>query len=330
MKKLLFASTALVATAGVAAADISLSGSAEVGIFGGSNTEDQFHTDLDINFSMTGETDGGLAFGASVDLDETDDGDVFNPEDDGGATWFLAFGGLRLDMGDTDGAFDAAMQEVALAAGSIQDNETAHAGYSGNGGFSNDFSDEQLGMGLDGGYDGQIARVSYNFSGFTGHFSVEADDTGEDDPIWGVGVRWVGDLAGLSIGVGLGYQEANDVADVWGISLDTTFDFGLSAAINYSELSVEEDINGEDELTHLGIGFGYTWEALSVGVNWGQYDIGDDITNSGWGIAASYDLGGGLAVQAGYGNSSLDDDFATNNGLDDDFSNYSFGVSMSF
>ncbi|MEQ8367166.1 MAG: porin, partial [Roseicyclus sp.] len=48
MKKVLFATTALVATAGVAAADVAVSGGAEMGLFGGSGTETQFFTDIDV------------------------------------------------------------------------------------------------------------------------------------------------------------------------------------------------------------------------------------------------------------------------------------------
>ena len=71
MKKILFATTALVATAGVASAEIALSGMAEMGIYN-PNTETadtQFFTDIDVTFTMTGESDNGLTFGASIDID---------------------------------------------------------------------------------------------------------------------------------------------------------------------------------------------------------------------------------------------------------------------
>ncbi|KKL69695.1 hypothetical protein LCGC14_2112360, partial [marine sediment metagenome] len=72
MKKVLFATTALVASTSFAMADVDLSGVAEMGIFGGDGIEDQFHTDIDVTFSMSGSTDNGLTFGASIDLDESD------------------------------------------------------------------------------------------------------------------------------------------------------------------------------------------------------------------------------------------------------------------
>jgi outer membrane protein OmpU len=306
MKNLLLASTALVATAGIAAAEVTISGAAEIGIVGGdAYATDQFWTDVEVVFAMTGESDGGLAFGASIDLDEAAN---LNGTDDGGATWFLAFGPMRLDMGDTDGAYDAALQEVALAGASLADDETVHAGYNGN-------------SGLDGTFDGQIARVSYSAAGFTGGLSVEVDDSGNLDPVWGLGLRYTTDFGGTGIGIGLGYQTQEDTADLLGLSLDATFAGGFRAAINYAEA----DINGQsDNGTFFGVGVGYTMNALSVGVNYGEYDdwtlgCGDC---DGYGLAATYDLGGGLSANLGYGNS----DFGSGNDSD----SYSLGLRMSF
>ncbi|WP_299783932.1 porin [uncultured Marivita sp.] len=325
MKTLLLASTALVATAGIAAAEVSITGYAEIGVVGGdryATTTDpdgdraQFHTDIDVTFSMTGESDGGLAFGASVDLDETVEDNEFNfgdATDQYGATWFLAYGGMRLDMGDTDGAYDAVLQEVALAGATLADDETEHSGYNGN-------------SGLDGLYDGQIARVSYSAAGFTAALSAEIDDSGEDDPVWGLGVRYVTDFGGAAIGVGLGYQTVDRDVDadieLIGLSLDAKLANGFSAAINYAEADIEgQDDNG----TFVGVGVGYTMNALSIGVNYGEYDdwaAKSDPDSSGFGLAATYDLGGGLAAHLGYGSS---DDVSVN-----DEDSYSFGLSMSF
>ena len=305
MKTLLLASTALVATAGIAAAEVTITGYAEIGVIGGDVYEtDQWHTDIDVTFAMTGESDGGLAFGATVDLDENG---AFDNTTQGGETYFLSYGGLRLDMGDTDGAYDAALQETALAGASIADDETEHAGYNGN-------------SGLDGTFDGQIARVSYSAAGFTGGLSAEIDDSGDEDPVWGLGLRYVTDLAGASVGIGLGYQTQDEIGDLVGISLDAKMANGFSAAINYSELDAES--GSDDDVTHMGIGIGYTWNALAVGVNYGVYENDGDEIASGVGLAATYDLGGGLAAHLGYGNSDIDGE--------DDSDRYSLGLSMSF
>lgn len=373
MKKILFATTALVATAGIASADVALTGSAEMGIIGGDvdgdALETQFHTDIDVTFTMTGESDNGLTFGASIDLDESDgsgtaggagscfitdnddinaamtingetvdlgnvaggvteggafsDGDNVNAEcfvtafgfargdspafsntEQGGETIFVSAGGATLTMGDTDGAFDQALQEMNLAAGSINDDETAHAGFNGNAMF-------------DGTYDGQIARFDYAFSGVTASISAELDDTGTFDPVWGLGIRYEGDFNGVALGVGLGYQAVEDFSAV-GVSIDAGLSNGLSMAAQYTSV----DFDGIDG-THVGLGVGYEMNALAIGVNWGQYTLDGDNTNSGFGLAAAYDLGGGLTAQLGYGHSTFDV-------IDVEANSWSLGLAMSF
>jgi hypothetical protein len=173
MKKVLFATTALVATASVASADIAFSGVAQMGIQGGESSdvdgtgvdafgaeqETQFVQDIDITFTMSGTSDNGLTFGAAVDLDENAGG---VGTDDAGVAIFVSGDFGTLTLGDTDGALDWAMQEVALGGASINDNETTHAGY--------------RGAYLDGSEDGQILRYDYSFGGFGVAFSVEQDD----------------------------------------------------------------------------------------------------------------------------------------------------------
>lgn len=307
MKKVLFATTALVASAGVAAADVALSGFAEIGIFGGENIDTQFHTDIDVTFTMTGTADNGLSFGANVDLDEGGSGAAAhaNDADDGGASFFIANGPWRLDMGDTDGAFDAALTEVAIGS-SIRDDHTIHAGYNGNSAHD----------GIGGG-DGQIARFSYTFDAFTGHLSIEQTGNGDDtaDDIFGLGVAYNADLAGLALGVGLGYQTGPG-GDFMGISLNTTLASGLQAIINYTSA---DDFAGWD--SHMAIGLGYSMNALTIGVNYGQFEGGASDENSGFGLAANYDLGGGLSAQLGYGSSD------TPAG---DSNTFSLGMAMSF
>ena len=315
MKTLLLASTALVATAGIAAADVAISGYAEIGIIGGeayTDSRTQYHTDIDVTFSMTGESDGGLAFGAKVDLDENG---AFDNTTQGGETYFLSYGGLRLDMGVTDSAYDAAMQEVALAGASIADDETEHAGYNGN-------------SGMDGIHGGQIARVSYSASGLTvGVSAAVADsDAGNDNPALAIGAAYTADMGGTSVTVGGGYITQEDNADMLGISVKAAMAGGFSVGVNFSE--TDYAAAGLENQTHMAIGVGYSMDALSIGLNYGVYNDhagvdGDE--DSGFGVAATYDLGGGLAAHFGYGNSTME-----NAGVETDSDSYSLGLSMSF
>ena len=111
MKKVLLASTALIVTSGFAAAQgVSLSGSAEFGILDDGVLDPQFHSDIDVTFSLSGETDNGLTFGASIDLDEVEDG--ISQKGNGGSM-FISGGFGNLSLGDTDSAYDFALSEVA-------------------------------------------------------------------------------------------------------------------------------------------------------------------------------------------------------------------------
>jgi outer membrane protein OmpU len=311
MKTLLLASTALVATAGIAAAEVSISGYAEIGIIGGdayTDSRTQYHTDIDVTFKMSGETDGGLAFGAAVDLDENG---AFDNTTQGGETYFLSYGSLRLDMGDTDSAYDAAMQEVALAGATIADDETAHAGYNGN-------------SSMDGIHGGQIARVSYSASGLTVGMSasVADSDAGNSNPAWAIGAAYTADMGGTSVTVGGGYISQEDNAEMVGISVKASLAGGFLVGVNYSETNY--DAAGLANQTHTGIGVGYSMNALSIGLNYGEYtDVGGvaGSEKSGFGLAATYDLGGGLAGHLGYGSSDV-------NGTESD--SFSLGLSMSF
>jgi len=312
MKKVLFATTALVATAGVAAADVSISGYAEMGVIGGTGMDAQFHTDIDATFSMSGTTDNGLTFGASVDLDESDGNSLtgaspaFGNTTQGGETIFISGGFGTITMGDTDGALDWAMDEVA-GVGSINDDETTHGGYNGN-------------AHLDGIYDGQIMRWDYSAGAFGIAVSAEIDDAGVLDPALGIGAKYGMDLGGTMLKLGIGYQSngaAAGLASAWGVSLAADMGNGLSGAINYST----DDYNTATDQTHVGVGVTYTTGAVAVHANYGKYsDVAGVAGTSakGYGFAASYDLGGGAKIHAGYGH--------TNGGAN----TWSLGAALSF
>jgi outer membrane protein OmpU len=348
MKKVLFATTALVASAGFASADVALSGSAEMGVVGGSgDTITQFHQDIDVTFTLSGETPGGITFGAAVDIDETAAGT--DESDDNGTAVFISGDFGTLTMGDTDGGFDAGMQEVNIGSpGSINDAETGHAGYSGNGG-------------LDGLYDGQILSYSYSVSGFTITGSIELDDNdmvgrpfglpddtilvGEEaDAVYGIGASYAGSFGGGSYTVGAGYQTVADshggaafagdqTLTVSGISATVALDMGLSAGINYSMIDVElSGFAADYDGTHTAVGVSYSFGEFAVHANYGQFDWSANALvedSEGFGLAASYDLGGGLTAHVGYGDSDFGDLNAAAAATADS-SAWSLGLAMSF
>ena len=136
MKKLLIASTALVATAGMAFADVTVTGHAAAGFHSGldnkattSNTTDiagdGVYSNAGVDFTMSGATDNGISFSASVNIDageEIDSGDFEYDGADGGTAGLGAvsmtgaFGTLTFDNNGIDNLYsDATTHDVSYA-----------------------------------------------------------------------------------------------------------------------------------------------------------------------------------------------------------------------
>lgn len=295
MKKVLFASTALVAFSGAAVADVAVSGRAEMGVFGRTGAADaQFFTDIDVTFTMTGETDNGLSFGASVDLDEGGAGSpaVADNSDDGGATIFVSGDFGTVTMGDTDGALDWALTDAGNMGnpGSIADDETAHAGY--NGAY------------LDGQGDGQILRYDFSAGDFGVAISLDSNETASgtsQDYGYAIGVKYNLDLGGTAIALGLGHQVAagnNNDQTATGISATASLGGGFTGGIVYTDMGGAQATQDN----HIGVGLGYTTGAISLHANYGSFGgLNNAADTEGGGLSAAYDLGGGAVVHAGYG-----------------------------
>ena len=124
MKKLLIASTALVATAGMAAADVTVTGHAAAGFHSGLTNKsaeaaavaaEGIYSNAGVDFAMSGATDNGITFSASVNIDagnEIDAGDFEYDGTDGGTAGLGAvsmtgtFGTLTFDNNGIDNLYD--------------------------------------------------------------------------------------------------------------------------------------------------------------------------------------------------------------------------------
>jgi outer membrane protein OmpU len=69
MKNVLFATTALVLTAGVASAEVSFSGTGQVSLSSTAGADYEANTHLDLNVAISGATDNGVTFSTSVGYD---------------------------------------------------------------------------------------------------------------------------------------------------------------------------------------------------------------------------------------------------------------------
>lgn len=308
MKKILLATTMLVGTAGFAAAEVTVKGEAEMGIWSNAAGDVAFWQDVEVKFSMSGTTDGGLEFGANIDLDE---GDVALNDDSGTAVYISGTFG-KLTLGDTDGALDWALADMDNGMTSIADDHTTHVAWFG----GSDMDNYGNGGALPG--DGQILRYENTFGAFGFAVSLEQGDNGvgvADDSI-GVGVKYTANLGGTDVNLGLAYQDAGDFGSAAGVSAAATFGGAFTGKIGY--ISFDDDWLNRD--SHLGAELTYVSGPIGVGINYGKVEDTAGVSVDSYGVVANYDLGGGAKVEFGYGS---DVDGAGND-------QWSLGVGMSF
>lgn len=348
MKHILMATTALVATASIASAEISMSGFAKIGFIGGNASESQFSQDIDVTFSGSGETSNGMTFGAAIDLDET--AVATDQADDQGTSAFISGAFGTLTMGDTDGALDWAMTEAGNMGngGSIRDTETSHAGY--------------IGAYLDGNEDGQILRYDYSMgavgfaasvemdqggsrtisnaagtlrnavtsaNGSTAAVTPGADFTDSGDNSMALGLRYNMDLGGGALSLGLGHQTASDrvayinqntitttTADgsVSTVAVADTSATGVSAVYSANGLTLGAAITNYENMAAVNAAIGVAGASATVAT--GALS-GATHTSMGIGLVT-----GQLTLHMNYG--ELDYDNATLTDVD------GYGVSVSY
>ncbi|MBL4768700.1 MAG: porin, partial [Rhodobacteraceae bacterium] len=112
MKKILLLSTVLVGTAGMAAADIRLSGGARFGIVykGGEtvNSKTQLHNRFTLNVDGTAEADNGLSFFARVRIRGGNQGDTSTSSSGVSAPRVgVTYSGFTVAVGNINGALES-------------------------------------------------------------------------------------------------------------------------------------------------------------------------------------------------------------------------------
>ena len=299
MKKLLLATTVLVGTAGLASAEVSLSGSARMGVvyddaFEGN--ELSFNSRARVNFSMSGETDGGLSFGASFRADNAGGAN----EGTSGVVFISgAFG--TLTMGDTSSAAENAVGDL---------NEVGYTGFSSFGGvgltaaldldsnnvasFDGELGNEMAYIAT--GYN-ETALYEYSMGDFTGYLSVGQPDG--NPTTYSIAGRYATD----AFTVALGYEDREGEASQVIGSASATFSDVTVKAI-YGSISGE---NGILDAKQYGVGAGYTMDAVSVDAFYRKTDVDGASDVNSYGIGAAYDLGGGASVEGGIARIKQDD-----------------------
>jgi len=275
----------LVGTAGFAAAEVTLSGDARMGVtYNEANAGDElaFNSRARVTFTMSGETDGGLSFGASFRADNAgEDGGAAGNTDMGSGSIYVSGAFGKLTMGDVVSAGEAALGDLS------------GVGYTGLG----DFSDIPYINGDDGNdFDGTGALYSYS-AGAVG-FHVGLTDGADNDPTtvdadasYSVGGSYTTDAYSVALAY-LSGTPGNDTAEE--IILGGSGTFGAATVKAYYA-----DFTNFGTEKSYGLSVDYAMDATTLTAFVRRDDDGAAGDFDTFGLGASYDLGGGAALKAG-------------------------------
>ena len=261
MKKLLIATTALVLTAGAAAAEVKLTGDARFGLtYSDAFLFDSFIADYRARatITMTGKTDGGLDFGAKFRVDQG----AAAAAGTAGTAWI---GGTWGKV--TVGAVDTGDDSVGLG--------IADVGHKG--------------LGVDDDAEVALGETDANIA-YTGEFGAVSVALSYDLPVadgdpsgdWALGVGY----AGSNFNVALGYDSYESIS----LGGDMTFGAATVHVLYSHNANSGNNAWGADLVYKMNA-------ATSLTVAYGD----DDWTGSGadYGLGVSYDLGGKAKLMAG-------------------------------
>jgi outer membrane protein OmpU len=292
MKKILLATSVLALTSGVAAAEVTVSGDARMGILKGFNDDPltltfdestaHFTSRARVKFSMVGTTDGGVEFGASFRADNASDAKV----GDAGSV-YVSSNGFKVSMGDVDGAANAAVGHVS------------GVGLTGLG----DLNESTFIANGDGNNDPSVL-VEYSAGAITGYFSATNPGATTDDAL-SIAGKYSTDVFSIA----LGYEDNGTATHV---IVGGSYTFGavtLKARYGSADVGTRE--------SQYAVSVDYVAGATTVTAFY--TDDADLLGSKAYGVGAAYDLGGGASIIGGY---------AKNDTTDED--SLDLGIAMSF
>jgi outer membrane protein OmpU len=265
MKKILIATTALVATAGVAAADVSFSGYAAMGAIKTAGGDFEMNHNVDLYISASTQADNGLSFYAGMDYENNETTGTAGkgaPNASTGSKVGLTMGDFRLEYGNVDGAADKRTTE-------------AHRLFAG--------IDFEYWGGVDNDDNNNILRADYT----VGDINLSASNS-ETDNANGLGISWAGDLGSLGLGLGAGYEGSDD-GDIMTVSATISSGAFAATAIQWKGSGTGADSTKDQTDLSVQYAAGGVTVALRHQMN---DEIGVDVTNA----FATYDLGGGAKM----------------------------------
>lgn len=277
MKKVLFATTALIATAGMAAAEMTWSGGARFGVVYNDallTNKTQVHNRFTLNFDGTAETDSGAEFFARVRVRGGNTGQVglgnsgvSAPRVGVRANGFtVAVGNINGALESTPGLYTHSVGLTGLSWGSLPINASPA------GAFAWD-SFSSAGAGSNG------VEVIYAANGFGFHLSHSGSQAGGTADRTAVHVSY----AFNDWTVALGHQESDVIGE------DMTL-LTVGGSFGNVSVSLAHALNeGDNDATRLGAGFEV---GAATTVNAYVTLVQNNLMDDAYGIGFNHDLGG--------------------------------------
>ncbi len=306
MKKILLSTAMIVATAGVAAAEVTLSGSGRFGIVNFDDVAPGFadtiiSARLRFNVDASVETDSGVKFGGRIRFQHNHSGSGQTAAEFSPALLYAEFEGFRLEVGNSNTAYDsvALMYNPELGYRGTSFGDPLGSYYSFNSGPYGAGEENRVGI-----------YVAYSISGVNLKASfVQTDQTTDnsgliagDDDEWSI-------AADYTFGqVTLAAAYAENAAGFEGN--DLVFVGAAYAFSDVGNVGINYNDNGfvAESVTLYG---NYTFGATTVGAY--VTDLDEAGADTAYGVGVSYDLGGAdlaASVQSGF-----DSDITTDVGV---------------
>jgi outer membrane protein OmpU len=284
--KHILASTALLAlTTGFAAAEVTLSGDARMGIIG--TGDDVYFTHrARVKFTLSGESDSGFSFGASFRAGNASDADdLFSYA--GEVFISGAFG--TLTMGDIDSAAQSTVGQVD------------GVGFTGLGDLN-----EILYVG------GATATARYDYSSGGLSFSASVGQNGSNNH--SVAAAYSMDGYKFSVGyeagrgIVFGYTNIYLIEDHLILGADASFG-DVTVKARYGMGSGFDVFFADADIDQLSLSATYNMDALSLTAFYAGTEATGlpttSLSSDRYGLGVSYDLGGGAMLQGGYATESV-------------------------
>lgn len=290
MKKILFATTALVATTGMAAADISFGGFGRFGLLYVEDAAEETRVEQRFRLTVTGvtESDAGVKFEGRIRF-QTDDNAAGNSSvaKSSAPGFAVTSGSFRLDVGNVSNVADSgdAVNIYGYGVGMT--------------GFADNSSGQGMpasGFGTGDDDSERAATVKLRYS--AGDLTVAASYTDNDDEQVQLGVGY--SFGDYSVGIMFADEDTDD-REVVAASLG-----GEIGALAFNLL-----IADSDALDDTGYSLSVKYEmSASTELRFAYSDGGNDADEEAYGIGFIHQLGGGVSLRGGVGENTDGDTVA--------------------